>query len=137
MDPRKNKPIHFRCPKCGADFEFNGGQIAREKEELGQAIHVLNAKMQAHKQEHGTKDPYYAKLKRQKAELEARSAVVKSQYKLAAEQGEVQKLQIFVDLVKSELGKDKTVKLLKEAEDSMCYRNYDMAKQKYNTFNNL
>lgn len=137
MDIKKyNKPIHFTCPKCGADFEFNGGQIVKEREALKQEILVTNARMQAHKEEYG-KDGYYKKLVRRHGELVARKHEIDIAYRQACEQGEQQLFIIFKKLVMKRLGKEETVKLLKEAEDDLSYNTYDSAIQNHNRFNGL
>ena len=53
-----------------------------------------------------------------------------------SENMELEKFKVFYKLVKHELGEEKTLKLIKEAEDCLVYNDYDTAIQRYSNFDN-
>lgn len=137
MDLRKfNKPIHFTCPKCRTDFEFNGGKLAQQKADMAYQITVIKAKMQAHRNEYG-KDKYYYSLARKEKELTAEYTKIKKLVQLASEQSEAQLFILFKKECMARFGKEEVIKILKECEQEMSYRTYDMAIQDHNTFDGM
>lgn len=137
MDIRKvNKPIHFTCPKCRTDFEFNGGKLAQKKADMAYQIQVLKARMQTHRNRYG-KDGYYHKLVKEEKELEAEYSKIKRLVQLACEQSENQLFILFKKECMARFGKEEVIKVLKDCEDQMSYRTYDMAIQDHNTFDGM
>ena len=137
MDIKKfNKPIHFTCPKCKTDFEFNGGQLVKRKNQLKEEITVLQARMQNHKSEYG-KDKYYQKLVVQKKEKEAQLQQIKTQVQIASEQSEIHLFILFKKECRKLLGDEVVNKLLEECEQELSYRAYDTAIQNHNNFNGV
>lgn len=138
MDLKKyNKPIHFTCPKCHADFEFNGGELARRKEELGHEQHVLLAKIAAEKNRNpGIKTPYYRQLVKRLEESRANYSEIKSAVRLASENAELQVLQAFKKEIRRRLGDEVVNKILAECEAEMSFNDYDTAIQNHNNFEN-
>jgi hypothetical protein len=137
MDLSKyNKPIHFTCPKCRADFEFNGGDLVRQKNQISEEMQVLTAKMQACKEEQG-KNEYYHRLVRRYEEKKSQLMALKHAIQLASEQSEVQLFILFKKECMRRYGKEEIIKILKECENEMCFRTYDMAIQDHNTFDGM
>lgn len=137
MDVSKyNKPIHFTCPKCRADFEFDGGKIVRYKNDLKYEISVLKARMQNHRNDYG-KDGYYFKLAKQLKEKEAQYSQAKQAVQMASEQSEIHLFILFKKECKKRFGDEIINKILAECEQELSFRVYDMAKQDHNTFSGM
>lgn len=50
------------------------------------------------------------------------------------EEIKLQTFEIFKKLISEEIGKDRMIQLVQEAEEQMIYLDYDTAKQKYTRF---
>ena len=136
MDLSKySKPLHFTCPKCHADFEFNGNKAAREKAELSREIEIIKAKMQTHRNQYG-KDGYYRKLVKQLQDKNARYSEVRQLVQMGSETGELQKYALFKKKCKQRFGEEVINELLNECEEELSYRIYDMAIQDHTNFEN-
>lgn len=136
MDLKKyKKPIHFTCPKCKADFEFAGGEIMRQKNELLEDIKVIKARMQNHRNEHG-KDGYYFKLVKQLNDKEAQYQKAKHAVQIASEQSEIHLFILFKMECKRRFGDEVINQILEECEQELTYRVYDMAIQDHTNFEN-
>ena len=139
MELRQNKPIHLRCPKCGHDFSFNGNKIVQERQAVSQEISILKAKITEIKQRPGFKKtwPEYKRVCAKLDDAIARITAINAAYRNMSEHSEIEKYKIFYTKVKKILGEQKTVELIREAEDELIYRDYDMAIQKHNNFNGV
>lgn len=134
MDVSKyRKPIHFTCPKCRSDFEFAGGKLVKEKNELAQRLSVIEAKMQNRRNECG-KDAYYYKLLKEKKDILPRYTAVKQAVQLASEQSEIHLFIMFKKRLCEKYGKEEIIKLLQEFEDDLSYTTEELMRQKYNNF---
>lgn len=136
MDLKKyNKPIHFTCPKCHADFEFAGGEIVKQKNDIHQHLMIVNAKIQTElKRKHGHKTPYYYDLMKQAEDLKTQYSAIKKAAQLASEQSEIHLFILFKIACKKRWGDEVINKMLKECEEELVFKNYDMAIQKHNNF---
>lgn len=140
MDLRQNKPIHLRCPKCGHDFSFNGNKIIQEKQSVAKEIQTLMAKMSDMVSQNGSlvkKSPEYKRLKARLEDAQLRSQALKNLNRNLSEFSELERYKIFHKKVKSVLGDEKTIQLIKESEDELVYRDYDMAIQKFTNFDGV
>lgn len=127
------KPIHFTCPKCHADFEFNGGDIVRRKNELREELNILLAKMQTRRNEYG-KDSYYKHLSKLMKDKQVEYGKAKKAVQIASEQSEIHLFILFKAEMRKLLGDEVVDKILQECEDELSYRVYDMAIQNHNNF---
>lgn len=136
MKLKQKKPIHLRCPKCGHDFSYNTNHIEREIERLKYEVTLIVNQITKYKKEHPNsyRDAWYKKsqatLKTKNLQLQE----LKKARKATVVEIKLQKHNIFKQLVEQELGKEKTLKLLNEAEEQMVYYDWDMATQTFTRF---
>lgn len=125
----------MKCPKCGYDFSTNGNKIIQDlqfqKNRMTQIDKALN---ELKNNNVGKNTPKYKRLVQQKCDCQQQITALKSVHRNLTENAEIEKYKVFYKLVKQILGEKKTIELIKEAEDSLVYRDYDMAIQKYNNF---
>lgn len=134
MDLKQSKPVHLRCPKCGNDFSVNSNRVEEDFQIARCKVAALKAEMERAKQKHGKKSADYKRLYERYTDAVAQLVAIKKVRAALNKNMELQKYGIFVALVKSKIGSDETIKLLKEAEDMMVYNDYDNAVQRSNRF---
>lgn len=135
MELRQSKPIHMKCPKCGHDFSFNGNRVVQDIQEQKNRMAQIDKAIAEAKSNNIEKDtPYYKRLIRHKKDCAMQLVALKNVRRNLVENAEIEKYKVFYNLVKQVLGEKKTVDLVKEAEESIVYRDYDMAIQKHNNF---
>lgn len=138
MDLSKhNKPIHFKCPKCGYDLHFNGSALIRKKADLINEKHIIMAKMATYKANGGIKDEYYKKLIKKNADIDTQIASIKNQISFAADEGERQMFIAFKKACKRKWGDEVINQMLIDLEDDFSYSDYDMAIQNHTNFDNV
>lgn len=138
MDLKQKKPIHLRCPKCGHDFACNTNRIEEDYHIAKNKAANLKAKLAELNDKNISKNaPEYKRLKRLHEDAIAQIVAIKKVRQALNREMEIQKYNIFKKLVKGIIGEQKTIELLKEAEDEMAFREYDMAIQKNNRFNGV
>ena len=136
MELKQVKPIHLRCPKCGYDFSYNTNHIEEEIDRIKCEITSIKSQITKYKNDHPKtyRDDWYRKAN---AAMEARNAQLqelKKARKATAVEIKLQTNIIFRQLVEQKLGKEETMKLIKDAEDQMVYYNWDMATQTFTRF---
>lgn len=136
MNLKQTKPIHLRCPKCGYDFSYNTNHIEEEIDRLKCEITSIKNQITEHKKEHPKtwRDALYRKAHAAMATKNAQLQELKKARKATAVEIKLQTNIIFRKLVEQKLGKEETMKLLKEAEDQMVYYEWDMATQTFTRF---
>ena len=135
MDLRQSKPIHIKCPKCGNDFGVNGNKIVSDLQFQKNRIRQLEKALADLKANNvSPKSPQYKRVLAQKADCLKALTALKNVNRNLTENAELEKFRVFYKLVKKELGEEKTLKLIKEAEEDIVYRDYDMAIQKHTNF---
>ncbi len=136
MELKQTKPIHLRCPKCGYDFSYNTNHIEEEIDRLKCEITSIKNQITEHKKEHPKtyRDTWYEKATEAMRIKTARLQQMKKARKATAVEIKMQTNRIFRQLVEQKLGKEETLKLIKEAEDQMVYYNWDMATQTFTRF---
>lgn len=137
MDLKQTKPIHLKCPKCGHDFACNGNHIEEEYYSLKVKANSIKAKMAELKDKCCTTTAEYKRLCRLHADTNAKITAIKKVRSALSDESERQLFKVFRNLVKRELGEEVTMKLLHEAEEELCFREYDMAVQKNNRFSGV
>ena len=137
MDLKQTKPIHLKCPKCGHDFACNGNHIEEEYFSLKVKANSIKAKMAELKDKCCTPTAEYKRLCRLYADTNAKISAIKKVRSALSDESERQLFKVFRNLVKRELGEEVTMKLLHEAEEELCFREYDMAVQKNNRFSGV
>lgn len=135
MDLKQKKPVHLKCPKCGHDFSCNTNRIEEDYNNLKIKATSIKARLTAMKSKNmSTNSPEYKRLKALEADTVAQITAIKKARTAMNREMEVQKYMIFKNLVKGILGEEKTIALLKEAEEEMVFREYEMAIQKSTNF---
>lgn len=135
MDLRQSKPIHMKCPKCGHDFGANTNHIIQELQLQKNRVTQIKKELSELKQKGVTRNaPQYKRLRTQVDECNARIVALKNVRRNLCENAELEKYKVFYSLVKQKLGEKETVDLVKEAEDCIVYRDYDMAIQRHTNF---
>lgn len=135
MDLKQTKPIHLKCPKCGYDFACNTNRIEEDYMAAKRKAASIHAKLAELKDKNiSPKSPEYKRLVRLLEDANMQIVAIKKARSSISDEGERQKFEIFKKLVKGVIGEAKTLKLIKEAEDSLVYRDYDNAIQKNNHF---
>lgn len=135
MDLRQNKPIHMKCPKCGHDFGANTNHIIQELQLQKSRVTQIKAELQELNQNGVNRNaPQRKRLKKQLEECNQRIVALKNVRRNLCENAELEKYKVFYSLVKQKLGEKETVDLVKEAEDCIVYRDYDMAIQRHTNF---
>ena len=132
---RQSKPIHMKCPKCGHDFSINGNKVIQDLQfQKNRMTQINKAFIELKNNNIGKNAPKYKRLVQQKHDCQQQITALKSVHRNLTENAELEKYKVFYGLVKQVLGEKKTVDLVKEAAESLVYRDYDMAIQKYNNF---
>lgn len=136
MELKQTKPIHLRCPKCGYDFSYNKNHIEEEIDRLKCEITSIKSQITKYKNDHPKtyRDAWYRKANAAMAARIAQLQELKKARKATAVEIKLQTNIIFLQLVEQKLGKEETMKLLKDAEDQMVYYNWDMATQTFTRF---
>lgn len=136
MELKQVKPIHLRCPKCGYDFSYNTNHIEEEIDRLKCEITSIKSKITKYKNDHPKtyRDDWYRKANAAMASRNAQLHELKKARKATAVEIKLQTNIIFRQLVEQKLGKEETMKLIKDAEDQMVYYNWDMATQTFTRF---
>ena len=136
MELKQVKPIHLRCPKCGYDFSYNTNHIEEEIDRLKCEITSIKNQITEYKKEHPKtyRDAWYRKANAAMAGRNAQLQELKKARKATAVEIKLQTNIIFRQLVEQKLGKEETIKLLKDAEEQMVYYNWDMATQTFTRF---
>ena len=136
MELKQTKPIHLRCPKCGYDFSYNTNHIEEEIDRLKCEITSIRNQITQHKIKY-PKTYHSAWYRKAQLALTAKNAQLqelKKARKATAVEIKLQTNIIFRQLVEQRLGKEETLKLVKEAEEQMIYYNWDMATQTFTRF---
>lgn len=136
MDLKQVKPIHLRCPKCGYDFSYNTNHIEEEIDTVKIEIASIMSEISDYKREHKNyrSEKEYKTLVAALRRRQSRIAKLKKARKATAVEIKLQTGIIFKQLVEQKLGKEETLKLLKEAEEEMVYYVWDMATQTFTRF---
>lgn len=139
MELKQKKPIHLRCPKCGYDFAYNTNHIEREIDELKEDIAQLLSEIQFYKRNHRNykKEYEFKNLQCTLRRKQERLSYIKKARKATAVEIKLQTNIIFRQLVERRIGKEETLKLLKEAEEEMIYYDWDMATQTFTRFEGI
>ena len=125
----------MRCPKCGHDFSVNGNRIVQDLQfQRDRMTQINKAFIELKNNNVGKNTPKYKRLVQQKADCQQQITALKNIHRNLTENAEIEKYKVFYNLVKQVLGEKKTIDLIIEAEDSIVYRDYDMAIQKHNNF---
>ena len=142
MNLKQTKPIHLRCPKCKHDFAYNTNHIENEIDKLKCEISDIKAQITAFNSTNLTP----AEKKKNQWRKNALAALsfknahqqeLKKPRKATAVEIKLQTFYVFKRLVAAEIGQDKMIQLVQEAEDQMVYWDYDTAKQKYTKFEGI
>lgn len=136
MELKQVKPIHLRCPKCGYDFSYNTNHIEEEIDRLKCEINSIKNQIMEYKKKHPKtyRDAWYRKANAAMTARNAQLQELKKARKATAVEIKLQTNTIFRQLVEQKLGKEETMKLLKDAEEQMIYYNWDMATQTFTRF---
>lgn len=135
MDLRQSKPVHMKCPKCGHDFSTNTNKIVQDLQFQRNRINQINRAIKDAKDKGLTKkSPQLKRLIQQREDCIQTLQALKAVNRNLAENAELEKYKVFVKLIKSQIGEEKTIKLLREAEEDIVYRDYDTAIQRHNNF---
>ncbi len=136
MELKQTKPIHLRCPKCGYDFSYNTNHIEEEIDKLKCEITSIKNQITQHKIEYTKiyRNEWYRRAQAALTSKNAQLQQLKKARKATAVEIQLQTNIIFKQLVEQKLGKEETLKLIKEAEEQMIYYNWDMATQKFTRF---
>ena len=135
MDLKQRKPVHLKCPNCGHDFAVNTNRIEEDYVLLKSKVTRLKAELELLNERNvSQKSPERKRLRALIADTNAQIVAIKKVRKALSEETEIQKYIIFYKKVKSIIGEEKTVKLMKEAEEELIFREYDLAIQKGNNF---
>lgn len=138
MELKQSKPMHFRCPKCGFDFSTNTNKIVDRKQELQlKRTMIVNKLREFDGMKNKKRMPEYQRLVAKQNDIDMQLQAINRLNRNLSENAEIEQFKIFKNLVKAEIGQQKTINLLKEAEDCMLYRDYDTAIQKYNRFDGV
>lgn len=130
---KSNKPMHFKCPKCGNDISINGHRVKADYDNAKRQLHILNAKIEKEKKMHG-KSKYLKHLKQKQREQIVEVQEKKQAWSSLSNLSESHVFIIFKKKLKEKYGHDEINKMLEEAEDELFYRTSDMMKQKYTNF---
>ena len=137
MELKQEKPIHLRCPKCGYDFAYNTNHIEEEIDKLKNEITSITNQITQYKTENPEEyqaQEWYKRAKKALSLKQAKISKLKKARKATATEIKLQTFSIFRALVAERIGKEETLKLLKQAEDEMIYYDYDMATQTFTRF---
>lgn len=136
MELKQIKPIHLRCPKCGYDFAYNTNHVEGEIDRLKCEITSIRSQIAEHKRKNPRtyRDSWYRKANAAMGAKTAQLQEFKKARKATATEIKIQTNIIFRQLVEQKLGKEETLKLLKEAEEQMIYYNWDVATQTFTRF---
>lgn len=135
MDLKQSKPMHLKCPKCGYDFAVNTKRIEEDYMLLKAKATKIKAELTVLNERNvSQKSPERKRLKALLADTNAQIVAIKKVRKALSEESEIQKYIIFYKKAKSIIGEEKAVKLMKEAEEELIFREYDLAIQKGNNF---
>lgn len=136
MDLKQTKPIHLKCPKCGHDFSCNTNKVEEDYNNAKIKAASIKAELAKMRQNNvSKKSPEYKRLLRLQEDTILQITAIKKARQAMNREMEIQKCMIFKNLVKGEIGEKRTIELLKEAEEEMCFYDYDTAIQKNNRFN--
>lgn len=133
------KRIVITCPKCHHEYIFNGDELWQRKRYLAEQVKIIEAKKMAFKEENPKgykKNPYFRKLQRNLEEVRAQLSEVKTDYANASHISELNMYVAFKKRMMQEYGKETIIRILKEIEEEMQFRDYDLAKQTYTNFDN-
>lgn len=135
MDLRQSKPVHYKCSNCGHDISLNTNKIVAKRQELRARIAVIDKQLSGFKNANNKKNiPEYKRLLKQKKDISMQLQALNQVNRNLCENAELEKFKVFYRLVKSVLGEKRTLELIKDAEDSLVYHDYDTAVQRYNNF---
>ena len=135
MDLKQRKPVHLKCPKCGHDFAVNTNRIEEDYMLLKSKATKIKSELELLNERNvSQKSPERKRLKALLADTNAQIVAIKKVRQALSRETEIQKHSIFYKKVKGIIGEEKTVKLMKEAEEELIFREYDLAIQKGNNF---
>lgn len=143
MNLEGKKRINIMCPKCRYEYSFNGDSLFQNKRKLNEELAVIKAKISAYRAEHNCNknflqnDGYYKTLIRRKNELEAQYSVAKTEVANASNIAELDLFIAFKKKLFERYGKEEMMQIIRECEDEMQYRDYDMAIQTHTNFENV
>ncbi len=131
--------MHLKCPDCGHDFSVNSSKIIQDKDAVAKEIGYLNKKISELRAKNVSRNsPEYKRLVERLNDAHMRATSIKTAYKNIADNSEIEKYRIFMGYIKREIGQERAIELLKQAEDDLLYYgSYDMAKQNFTNFNNV
>lgn len=135
MDLKQRKPVHLKCSNCGHDFAVNTNRIEEDYALLKSKATRLKAELELLNEKNvSQKSPERKRLRALIADTNAQIVAIKKVRQALSRETEIQKYIIFYNKVKSVIGEEKTIKLIKEAEEELIFREYDLAIQKGNNF---
>lgn len=139
MDLKQSKPIHIRCKKCGNDITINSNRVEEEYQNLKfKRAKIINRMVELKNQNNFNKKmPEWKRLLELKSNVDMQITAIKKVRSRLADEGEREAFILFKKIVAREVGKEKMMRWIKEAEDEMSYSYYDMAVQRHNNFNNI
>lgn len=130
--------MHFRCPKCGHDFSANTNSIIARRQELQAKRQAIVNRMREFEGCKGKKKmPEYKRLVEKLEDVNMQLQAINRLNRNLSENAELEQFKIFKRLVKAEIGEKKVIEMLRDAEDSMLYNDYDTAIQRYNRFDGV
>ena len=137
MDISKlKKPFHIVCPHCKKEVEIYANDIEKRyqntKRELAEIAEQIRLFKSEYREDYKT-NKWFKSAQRAYAHKQQELCELKKTRGMLIEEGERQLFRAFKDIVKLNLGEEKTVKWLKEAEENIQYNTYDTAIQKYST----
>lgn len=131
-------PAHLTCPKCHYEFEFDHVRYDNDIARLGKEIRDIMDQFARNKASMGEWSPQYkdwaAKAARAMRIKQNQIAELKQFRKVANEQAQQTKLQIFAQIVREHVPFEQYVAWHEQAEKMVCYRTYDVAVQRHNNF---
>lgn len=135
MNLYQRKPVHLKCPKCGHDFSTNTNKIVVERQQY-KKLHSSLLKKRSELIAKGLtkKSPEVKRLDEKIEDCRMTLQALNNLNRNLSENMEIEKNKVFYKLVKQEIGEERTVELMIEAEDSLVYRDYDMAVQRHTNF---
>lgn len=138
MDLKQSKPMHFKCPKCGHDFSANTNKIVEHKQELASQRTAIVKRMQQFNGIRKKKDmPEYKRLVAKLNDVNMQLQAINQLNRNLSENAELEQYKVLKKLLKAKIGESETMKLVKEAEDCVLYRDYDTAVQRFNRFDGV
>ena len=141
MDLKKQiKPIHLVCPKCKYDFSYNSSYVERNIDKLKREITDIKAQLESfnlgHSPQERKESMWYKRAKATMAIKNKELAELKGNRKVAAQEIKIQTFETFKKKVTEEIGHERCLELIKEAEEEMVFRYSDFAKVNHNHFEN-